>query len=137
MRRFILNGGVTRVTQDKWTVWCNFSELPSEQEALLISEWLHDTVHGAITGLEMADDVSDGLRDHAADVHARDCPAREPACTCTCGHSLRSAELLREAAARIEVAVEMLQPYTKIEEDIELLRAARAAYYALTAERRG
>lgn len=137
MRRFVLNGGVTRVTQDKWTVWCNFSELSSEQEAVLISTWLHDTVHDAITRLEMVDDVSDSLRDHAADVHARDCPAREPACTCTCGYNLRSAEMLREAAARIEVAVEMLQPYLRIEEDIEQLRAARAAYYALTAERRG
>jgi hypothetical protein len=74
-----------------------------------------------------ADTVVDQLRDHIADVHGADCDRRTV--PCTCHYEKRAEELIREAAARIEVAIEALQGSDNRPPSIQ------AALYALTAER--
>lgn len=80
----------------------------------------------------MLENVVLKFRDHAADIHSQGCPQRLT--RCTCDRSKKSDDLLREAAARIEVAVEALQPL--LEGDKEHSKIIRAAYYALTAARK-
>jgi hypothetical protein len=74
-------------------------------------------------------DVARELRNCAADVHARDCAAHHT--YCSCGLLGRCGDMMREAAARIEVALEAFDLPDKT--DAERIRVAR---YALVAERK-
>lgn len=77
-------------------------------------------------------DVPKELRDCAADVHTRECLAHHTACSC--GLHGRCGDALREAAARIEVALEALA--AAIGDPAQADKWARAAHYALTSERK-
>ncbi|RPI44639.1 MAG: hypothetical protein EHM67_03520 [Hyphomicrobiaceae bacterium] len=74
-------------------------------------------------------DVARELRNCAADVHARDCMAHHA--PCSCGLLGRCGDMMREAAARIEVAIEALNLSNKTAEERIFI-----ARYALTAERK-
>jgi hypothetical protein len=74
-------------------------------------------------------DVARELRDCAADVHARDCLAHHA--PCSCGLLGRCGDMMREAAARIEVALEALNLSNKTAEERIFI-----ARYALAAERK-
>lgn len=133
--KYRLDGGVMRTSDNRWSVWCTSSEIETEAEALATSQWLHDTLHEALDEVEwyMSDHVIRQFRDHAADVHSNGCPQRLH--RCECGRSRQSDELLREAAARIEVAIETLEPMLQYD-DPAIAKVFRAAYYALTAARK-
>jgi hypothetical protein len=74
--------------------------------------------------------IVDELRDCAADIHTRECTAKHT--LCTCGFASRCTDLLREAAARIEVALEALAEII----DDNKTSAVRRAEYALTTDRK-
>jgi hypothetical protein len=79
----------------------------------------------------MADVVID-LRNAAADIHSRDCP--QSRLTCDCGRQRAADDLLREAAARIEVAIEALRG--GVEGGGDDAKVIRVALYALTSDRK-
>jgi len=125
---FSVDGGVKREEDGSFTVYCVFTNIGTELEATLMSRWLQTVIHGALDSMErieITDNIVDQLRDHLADVHGGTCERRTIACTCH--YERRAEELMREAAARIEVALEALQ------EDNPTSR--RRALYALIAPR--
>ena len=77
----------------------------------------------------MADTIVERLRGHANAAHCSDCPK-----PCDCDYSKMTDELLREAAARVEVTLEALA--AAIDHPVDAVRWAKAARYALTTERR-
>ena len=76
--------------------------------------------------------ITELLRDHAADVHLRGCPAQP----CTCLRDRRAGDLMREAAARIEVCLEAIDLAIGEQDNTEkVIDRIKAARYALLAAR--
>src|SRR5262245_40065051 len=125
---FSLDGGVKREEDGSYTVYCVFTRIETEREATLMARWLKTVVHGALDSMErieVTENIVDHLRNHLADVHGKNCDRRTT--PCTCHYETVAEELMREAAARIEVALEALI------EDNETSR--KRALYALVAPR--
>jgi hypothetical protein len=133
---FVVSGGAQLEKDGTWSVACSFSKIESEHEAILVSQWLHELIYanldrmGALLpNLPTVDQetIIEQLRDHVADTHRRDCAHNRA--KCICGYDQRTEELIREAAARIEVAVDALTGSS------ERPPSLKGAFYALTAER--
>lgn len=125
---FLVDGGVKPAEDGTFTVYCTFTRIATKLEATLMSRFLQTVVHGALSSMEsvvITENIVDNLRNHLADVHKSTC-SRSIA-KCDCHYDKAGEELMREAAARIEVAIEALQ------ENNETSRAR--AIYALTAPR--
>jgi hypothetical protein len=108
-RKFVVDGGVRPAEDGSFTVWCEFTQIGTELEATLMSRFLQTVVHGALNSMErieITENIVDTIRYHLADVHGPNCDRRT--IMCTCHYDKNTEEIMREAAARIEVAIEAL-----------------------------